>query len=132
MGQGLPGDPATLLAWHRRLAARKYDTSTRRQPGRPPTVPSIARIAVRLAGEDPLWGCRDGGTDVPAGFVSQECGVEKEYGGGWPITSLAVSCRAVIRVVLIRFTVERRPGTADRLAGVLQPDLFASWSWRNQ
>jgi hypothetical protein len=30
-----PVTPATLLAWHRRLAARKYDTSTRRR-GRPP------------------------------------------------------------------------------------------------
>ena len=50
--------PATLLAWHRRQAARKYDTSTRRRPGRPPTVRSIARIAVRLARENPLWGYR--------------------------------------------------------------------------
>jgi putative transposase len=41
-----PVTPATLLAWHRRLVARKYDTSTRRRPGRPPTVRSIARIAV--------------------------------------------------------------------------------------
>jgi len=30
-----PVTPATLLAWHRRLAARKYDTSNRRKPGRP-------------------------------------------------------------------------------------------------
>ena len=50
--------PATLLAWHRRLAARKYDTSSRRRAGRPPTVRSIARIAVRLARENPLWGYR--------------------------------------------------------------------------
>ena len=27
--------PDTLLAWHRRLIARKYDGSTRRRPGRP-------------------------------------------------------------------------------------------------
>jgi hypothetical protein len=27
-----PVTPATLLAWHRRLAARKYDTSSRRNP----------------------------------------------------------------------------------------------------
>jgi putative transposase len=47
-----PVTPATLLAWHRRLAARKYDTSTRRRPGRPPTVRSIARFAVRLAREN--------------------------------------------------------------------------------
>jgi transposase len=53
-----PVTPATLLAWHRRLAAKKYDTSKRRKPGRPPTVPSIARLVVRLARENPLWGHR--------------------------------------------------------------------------
>src|ERR1017187_3290015 len=53
-----PVTPATLLAWHRRLITRKYDTSTRRRPGRPKAVRSIARIAVRLARENPLWGYR--------------------------------------------------------------------------
>ena len=53
-----PVTPATLLAWHRRLAAKKYDTSKRRKPGRPPTVPGIARLVVRLAKENPLWGHR--------------------------------------------------------------------------
>src|SRR5690348_18149962 len=48
-----PVTPATLLAWHRRLAAKKYDTSKRRAPGRPPTAPGIARLAVRLAKENP-------------------------------------------------------------------------------
>ncbi len=53
-----PVTPATLLAWHRRLAAKKYDTSKRSKPGRPPTVPGIARLIVRLAQENPLWGHR--------------------------------------------------------------------------
>ena len=53
-----PVTPTTLLAWHRRLAAKKYDTSKRRKPGRPPTVPGIARLVVRLARENPLWGHR--------------------------------------------------------------------------
>ena len=53
-----PVTPATLLAWHRKLAAKKYDTGKRRKPGRPPTVQSIARLAVRLAKENPLWGHR--------------------------------------------------------------------------
>jgi putative transposase len=56
--QVFPVTPATLLAWHRRLAARKYDTSKRRKPGRPPTAPGIARLVVRLARENPLWGHR--------------------------------------------------------------------------
>ena len=50
--------PVTLLAWHRRLAARKYDTSRRRRPGRPATARSIARLTIRLAHENPLWGYR--------------------------------------------------------------------------
>ena len=53
-----PVTPAALLAWRRRLAAKKYDTSTRRKPGRPPTAPGIARFVVRLARENPLWGHR--------------------------------------------------------------------------
>jgi transposase InsO family protein len=53
-----PVTPTTLLAWHRKLAAKKYDTSRQRKPGRPPTARSIARLAVRLAKENPLWGYR--------------------------------------------------------------------------
>ena len=41
--------PPTLLARQRKLAAKKYDTSRQRAPGRPPTVRSIARLVVRLA-----------------------------------------------------------------------------------
>ena len=51
-----PVTPATLLAWHRRLAAKKYDTSKRRKPGRSPTARSIGRLAVWLAQDNPLWG----------------------------------------------------------------------------
>jgi putative transposase len=50
--------PATLLAWHRRLAAKRHDMSRRRKPGRPPTVRSIGRLAVRPVKENPLWGHR--------------------------------------------------------------------------
>ena len=44
-----PVTPATLLARHRKLAAKKYDTSRQRAPGRPPAVRSIAPC--RPAGE---------------------------------------------------------------------------------
>jgi putative transposase len=53
-----PVTPATLLAWHCRVAAREYETSNRRKPGRPPTFPGTARLVVRLAKENPLWGHR--------------------------------------------------------------------------
>ena len=49
-----PVTPATLLAWHRKLAAKKYDTCRQRKPGRPPTARNIVRLAVRLAKENPL------------------------------------------------------------------------------
>jgi putative transposase len=53
-----PMTSAMLLAWHRMLAGRKYDTSKRRKPVRPPKVPGFARLVVRLAKENPLWGQR--------------------------------------------------------------------------
>ena len=37
-----PVTPATLLAWHRKLAGSDYDTSKRRKPGRPPTSQASA------------------------------------------------------------------------------------------
>jgi putative transposase len=50
--------PVTLLARHRKLARSKYGPSKRRKPGRPPAVPGIARLVVRLAKENPLRGHR--------------------------------------------------------------------------
>ncbi|MEU5057423.1 MULTISPECIES: integrase core domain-containing protein [unclassified Streptomyces] len=38
--QVFPMTPATLLAWHRKLVAKKWDYSQRRRPGRPPTSPA--------------------------------------------------------------------------------------------
>ena len=61
-----PVTPATLLAWHRRLAGNKYGTSRRRKPGRPRAARSIARLAVRLANENPLRGGRIRAS--PSGF----------------------------------------------------------------
>jgi putative transposase len=46
----------TLLAWHRKLIAQKYDGSGRRAPGRPRTVAEIEALAVRLARENRDWG----------------------------------------------------------------------------
>jgi putative transposase len=41
--------PDTILRWHRRLIAQKYDGSARRRPGRPRAMREIARLVVRMA-----------------------------------------------------------------------------------
>ncbi len=48
--------PDTLLAWHRRLIAQKYDSSKKRYPGRPPTAANIRELVLRMARENPSWG----------------------------------------------------------------------------
>jgi putative transposase len=50
--------PATLLAWHRTLVARKWDDSAQRRPGCPPTAAAIRQLVVRMARENPNWGHR--------------------------------------------------------------------------
>jgi putative transposase len=50
--------PATLLTWHRRLIARKYDGSNQQGQGRPRTRDEIERLMVRMATENRDWGCR--------------------------------------------------------------------------
>jgi putative transposase len=47
--------PATLLAWHRRLAARKWDYASRRPPGRPSTAAAIGKLVIRMATDNPTW-----------------------------------------------------------------------------
>jgi putative transposase len=50
--------PETLLAWHRKLIAKKYDGSKRRRPGRPRTQDDIQQFVVRMATENRDWGYR--------------------------------------------------------------------------
>jgi hypothetical protein len=50
--------PETLLVWHRKLIARKYDGSGKRRPGPPRPAGEIEALVVRMAEEnrdtDPL------------------------------------------------------------------------------
>jgi transposase InsO family protein len=50
--------PETLLAWHRKLIARKYDGTAHRAPGRPRTAGEIEALVVRMAEENRDWGYR--------------------------------------------------------------------------
>jgi hypothetical protein len=48
--------PETLLAWHRKLIAQKYDGSARRGAGRPRSEAEIESLVVRIAIENRAWG----------------------------------------------------------------------------
>ena len=50
--------PETLLAWHRKLIAQKYDGSGKRGPGRPRTAGETENLVVRMAEENRDWGYR--------------------------------------------------------------------------
>ena len=50
--------PETLLAWHRKLIAKKYDGSLFRTPGRPHTATEITTLVIRMAEENRGWGYR--------------------------------------------------------------------------
>jgi len=49
--------PGTLLAWHRRLVARRW-TYPHGSPGRPPINDQTSALVLRLAKENPRWGYR--------------------------------------------------------------------------
>jgi putative transposase len=50
--------PGTLLRWHRKLIAEKYDGSAKRGPGRPKKAAELAALIVRMATENRAWGYR--------------------------------------------------------------------------
>jgi putative transposase len=50
-------NPDTILAWYRKLIARKFDGSTHRAyPGRPPVGRESTELIVRMARENSGWG----------------------------------------------------------------------------
>lgn len=49
--------PETILAWHRKLVAKKFDgTKNRSAPGRPPTPRSLEDLVLQMARENRSWG----------------------------------------------------------------------------
>jgi transposase InsO family protein len=49
--------PDTILGWHRKLVAHKFDGSTQRKaPGRPRIDPELEALIVRMAQENRSWG----------------------------------------------------------------------------
>ena len=48
--------PETLLGWHRKLIAMKYEGSASRAPGRPPTSKEITTLVIHMAKQKPRLG----------------------------------------------------------------------------
>src|SRR6266496_1804091 len=49
--------PKTLLRWHRELVRRKWTYRKAHQPGRPPIDAEVVALVLRMARENPRWGC---------------------------------------------------------------------------
>ena len=76
--------PDTILAWYRKLVARKFDGSkARRSTGRPPISREVELLIVRMAKEN-----RDWGYDRDCGGVGQSGGTRSA------IRRSAMSCNA--------------------------------------
>jgi hypothetical protein len=74
-----PVQPATILAWHRRFTAWKWDYSARRGPtGRPPTHSAIKKLVLDLARATTRAGGTEGSranwSDSDIGSPRRRCG----------------------------------------------------------
>jgi hypothetical protein len=88
-----PVTPATIRAWHRQLVSRKWDSTARRQPGRPPTAAAIKNLVVRMATENPT-----GGISALAGRTGPARPSHRRLHGGRFCTTLALIPPHVDRV----------------------------------
>src|SRR5262245_58340975 len=91
--------PATLLAWHLRLVAKRWTYAGR--AGRPPIRRELHELVLRLARENPRWGYhRIVGELKGLGFVLSATTVRtwlREAGLGPVGTRRAISWRAFVR-----------------------------------
>jgi transposase InsO family protein len=106
-----PVTPATLLPWHRKLAAANYDTSRRRKPGRPGGRRSRAQQARNLSVtlgkrfEDIRFLIRDRGSNFTTSFD-------------------AVFQAAGTRILRSAVQAPRMNAICERLVGTLRRELL--------
>jgi putative transposase len=49
--------PATLVRWHRELVRKKWTYGKAGRPGQPPIDPEVRSLVLKIARENPRWGC---------------------------------------------------------------------------
>jgi putative transposase len=101
--------PDTILAWYRRLVAKKFDGSKhRRYPGRPAVAPEVEALVVRMARENTGWG------------YNRIVGALTNLGTACPIRQWETFCAAT--------ALRRLPSEARRLRGrILSLHIRMSW-----
>ena len=62
--------PDTLMAWHRKLIATKWNHVEKRGPGRPRIMSEISALIVRMASENGTWAYAAYGIDPAPVFVN--------------------------------------------------------------
>ncbi len=109
-----PVTPGTVLGWHRRFIAWKWDYTARRRIGRPPSRAAIKALVLRLARENPRWGHRRIQGELA-------CGVPKR--GPVGLTCVSGRCRFVV----VDQATEYLPTTYGPAAGLCNGVVRLRW-----
>src|SRR6266568_9421955 len=124
-----PVTPATLLAWHRRLAAKKYDTSKRRKPGRPPAARSITRwmhfggVTSHPTGEWTVQQARNLALTLDERFEAMRFLIH-DRGSNFTASSGAVFEATGARILRSAVQAPRMNAICERLAGTLRREIL--------
>ena len=111
-GEAFAVTPATLLAWHRRLVARKWDYTSRRRPGRPSTAAAIRKLVIRMATDNPTLGhrrCKANSSSSPTRSLPPRCGRSCMIPGSMHralVLRVLGDAPQRIRVLVVRYPVE--------------------------
>ena len=114
-------NPDTILGWHRRLVAKKFDGSKNRQyPGRPRIDADIEELVVRLAKENKSWGYDRIAGDVLRRVTLQPAQGGQRFAPGRATTPVCPANRAA------NDAITRRAATPSRRDTLDEPDRFES------